>query len=351
MNLTTEAPSLGLKSDTPIANNINWNDLAQRAIDGGSLTHEEGLAVLRCPDDELLDLLSATFRVRRRFWGKTVRLNFLINAKSGACAEDCGYCSQSRFSESDIPRYGLLKPEKILDGARMAFERKAKTFCIVTSGRKPTQREIELVGQVVPKIKDDFKLEICFSAGLLGHAEAEQLKASGVDRVNHNLNTSRRYYPEICTTHTFQDRYDTLRAVRKAGMEICSGGIVGMGEEEQDVVEMALTLGELGVEALPVNFFIPIPGTPVAPRAGVGGVKLTPRYCLKTLALFRLANPACDLRVAAGREVHLGSMQAMALYAANSMFVGDYLTTPGQAPQEDYRMIEDLGFEVVEVTC
>ena len=271
MKLPIEAPSLGTNSDTSVSMGVRWDDLAQRVLDGGTLTNDEGLAVLRCPDDELLDLLSATFRVRRHWWGKQVRLNFLINAKSGACVEDCGYCSQSRFSESEIQRYGMLKPEKILDGARMAFERKAKTFCIVTSGRKPTPREIEFMGQVVPKIKDEYKLEVCYSAGLLGNEEAERLMAVGVDRVNHNLNTSRRYYPEICNhTLTYQDRVDTIQAARKAGMEVCSGGIVGMGEEEQDVVDLALTLGELGVEALPVNFFNPIAlASPLAlPKAG-----------------------------------------------------------------------------------
>ncbi len=322
-----------------------WQELAERVLQGHSLTSEEGIAILRGPDEQLLDLLAATYRVRRQWWGNQVRLNFLINAKSGACAEDCGYCSQSRVSKADISRYALLPPDKILDGARAAFQRKAKTYCIVTSGRGPGKRELDLVAELVPQIKQAYNLEICVSSGLLGEDQAQRLKQCGVDRVNHNLNTSRRFYPQICTTHTFQDRLDTLWAVRNAGMEICSGGIVGMGEEDADVVELALELGNLGVEALPVNFFTPIEGTPVTatrPR------KPSPRYCLKALALFRLANPRCDLRAAAGRELHLGWLQPMALYAANSMFVGDYLTTQGQPPTEDYRMIEELGFEVVE---
>ncbi len=322
-----------------------WHELAERVLQGHSLTSEEGLAILRSPDEQLLDLLAATYRVRRQWWGNQVRLNFLINAKSGACAEDCGYCSQSRVSKADISRYALLPPDKILDGARAAFERKAKTYCIVTSGRGPGKRELDLVAELVPQIKQAYNLEICVSSGLLGQDQAQRLKQCGVDRVNHNLNTSRRFYPQICTTHTFQDRLDTLWAVRNAGMEICSGGIVGMGEEDADVVELALELGNLGVEALPVNFFTPIEGTPLTaahPR------RPSPRYCLKALALFRLANPRCDLRAAAGRELHLGWLQPMALYAANSMFVGDYLTTQGQPPTEDYRMIEELGFEVVE---
>jgi biotin synthase len=163
-----------------------------------------------------------------------------------------------------------------------------------------------------------------------------------VDRVNHNLNTSQRFYPQVCSTHSYQQRLDTLRAVREAGLEICSGGIVGMGEDDADVVELALRLADLGVEALPVNFLIPIPGTPLEGRS-----RLNPRYCLKVLALMRLANPRAELRIAAGRELHLGALQPLGLYVANSIFVGDYLTTQGQPPEDDYRMIADLGFEAV----
>ena len=274
-----------------------------------------------------------------------MRLNFLINAKSGACGEDCGYCSQSRVSKAEISRFALLSPEQVLDGARAAFQRKAKTYCIVTSGRGPAARELDLVAEAVPQIKHAYNLEICVSPGLLDPEQAKRLKRCGVDRVNHNLNTSRRFYPRICTTHTYQDRLDTLHAVRKAGMQICSGGIVGMGEEDADVVDLALELANFGVEALPINFYTPVQGTPVT---AAGPKKLSPSYCLKALALFRLANPRCDLRVAAGRELHLGWLQPLALYAASSMFVGDYLTTRGQPPSEDYRMIEELGFEVVE---
>jgi biotin synthase len=162
-----------------------------------------------------------------------------------------------------------------------------------------------------------------------------------VDKVNHNLNTSDNYYGEICSTHTYDDRISTLRAVRNAGMELCSGGIVGMGEQHGDVVRMAFALRDLKVESIPVNFLNPITGTPLA-----GEGKLNPRYCLKVLAMFRFANPTSEIRIAGGRELHLGSLQPLGLYAANSIFVGDYLTTKGQAPAADYKMIEDLGFIV-----
>ena len=162
-----------------------------------------------------------------------------------------------------------------------------------------------------------------------------------MNRVNHNLNTSESHYSEICTTHTYQDRIETLQAVSRAGMEMCSGGIIGMGEADEDVVDMAISLRDLGVHSVPLNFLNPIDGTPLA-----GTDDLTPMYCLKALAMYRFVNPKTELRIAGGREIHLGNLQSLALYAANSVFVGDYLTTQGQAPEEDYRMVEELGFEV-----
>ena len=319
-----------------------WHELAARVLENHRLTGEEGLAVLRSGDGELLDLLAAAYRVRSRWFGNRVHLNFLVNAKSGRCGEDCAYCSQSGVSKAEIPKYDMLDPQQILDGARIAAQHRARTYCIVVSGRAPREQDLDTVARVAARIREACRLKICVSVGLLTPGQAARLKACGVNRINHNLNTSERFYPSICTTHTYRQRLATLRAVREAGLEICSGGIIGMGEEDFDVVELALRLGGLGVEAVPVNFLIPIPGTPLesAPR-------LNPRYCLKVLALFRLANPKCELRIAAGREIQLGSLQPLGLYPANSIFVGDYLTTQGQPPEDDYRMIEALGFEVV----
>jgi biotin synthase len=319
---------------------IIWHELADRAIDGQLPSIDEGLAVLRAGDDQLLDILAASYRVRHRYFGNRVHLNFLINAKSGNCGEDCGYCSQSRISTAEIPRYNLVDEEKLLDGARIAAEYRSKTYCIVISGRSPSNHELDVIAQIVPRIKSKYGLMVCASVGLLTPQQASLLKTGGVDRVNHNLNTSRRFYPTICTTHTYQERLDTLQVVRRAGLEICSGGIIGMGEEDADVVDLALELGRLKVEATPINFLQPIAGTPLA-----GTWRLSPRYCLKVLALFRLANPKCELRIAAGREMHLGPLQPLGLYAANSIFVGDYLTTKGQPPADDLKMIEALGFE------
>ena len=325
----------------PAANDGRWSDLASRVLAGEKLDVAEGLRVLRCGDEQLLDLLGAAYRVRFAKFGKQVRLNFLMNAKSGRCGENCGYCSQSSISTAEIQKYDLLREEEILEGARLAAERQAGTYCTVISGRRPSSRELEIIEGIIPRIKAQYDLKVCLSPGLLSLEEARRLKACGVDRINHNLNTSRRFYPTICTSHSYQDRLDTLDAVRRSGMEICSGGIAGMGEADEDLVELAMSLGRLAVEAVPLNFLQPISGTPLEQ-----GGNLTPTRCLKILCLFRFANPGGELRIAAGREMHLGPLQPLGLYPANSIFVGDYLTTKGQPPAEDYRMIEALGFEI-----
>ena len=319
----------------------DWNALAEHILAGEAPTQEEALAILDCSDEGLLDLLAATYRVRRQYFGRSVQLYFLMNAKSGLCPEDCSYCSQSKISKADIPTYNLLSEKRLLDGAREAHQRGSKTYCIVISARGPSEREMRAVTEIVPKIKAAYDLKICACLGLLTEEQAGALKACGVDRVNHNLNTSAEHYGKICTTHSYDDRIATLGAVRQAGLEICSGGIIGMGEKPIDVVRMAFTLRELRAESIPVNFLNPIEGTPLG-----GQWELNPQYCLKVLCMFRMVNPDREIRIAGGREVHLGSLQPLALYAANSLFIGDYLTTKGQVPEADYQMIRELGFEV-----
>jgi biotin synthase len=318
-----------------------WQALADRVLAGGSIDRDEARAILESADVELLDLLAATYRVRRRHFGTTVQLFFLMNAKSGLCPEDCGYCSQSKVSDAEIPRYNLLSAPKLMEAAKLAAERQSKTFCIVISARGPSQREIDFVCEITPRIKQAYSLNICACLGLLTPDQAKQLAAAGVDKVNHNLNTSERYYGEVCTTHTYADRVATLAACRSAGLELCSGGIMGMGERNDDLIDMAFELRALDVESIPLNFLNSIDGTPLEHVN-----RLTPRDCIRGLAMMRLVNPAAEIRIAGGREIHLGSLQALGLYAANSIFVGDYLTTKGQLPEADYRMIEDLGFTI-----
>jgi biotin synthase len=265
----------------------------------------------------------------------------IINAKSGLCPEDCGYCAQSAVSSAPVQKYTLLDKESLLAGAREALARKAGTYCIVASGRRPTDRELMQVVEAVREIRETMPLKICACLGLLSEEQARLLAEAGVHRYNHNLNTSRGRYAAITTTHTYDQRVATVEAVKKAGMSPCSGVIIGMGETDEEIVEMAMALRALDADSVPVNFLNPIEGTPL------GGSPLTPPLkALKVLALFRFLLPAKEIRVAGGREVNLRSLQPLALYAANSIFVGDYLTTPGQDVTADHRMIEDLGFEI-----
>lgn len=321
----------------------NYSELADRVLDGYELSKTEAESLLRVPDDDALELLSAAFKIRRKYFGKTVQLYFLMNAKSGLCPEDCSYCSQSKVSDAPVEKYNILDRESLLDGARVAAERKSKTYCMVISARGPNERELKAVEEIVPEIKEKYDLKICACLGLLDQKQADRLKECGVDRVNHNLNTGGEFYGSICSTHTYEDRLDTLSAVRNAGMEICSGGIVGMGEKNSDIVDMAFELRELKAESIPVNFLNSIEGTPLASIN-----YLTPNFCLKVLSMFRFVNPKSELRISGGREIHLRSLQPLGLFAANSMFVGDYLTTKGQPPESDYKMIEDLGFEITK---
>lgn len=320
----------------------HWHTLASDVLNGRPLKRGDAEAVLNCDDSQLLDLLQAAFRVRERHFGRQVQLYYLRNAKSGLCPEDCGYCSQSAVSDAEIPKYRWLDEESLLAGARQARDAQARTYCIVASGRGPNDNEVEHVARAVRRIKDELGMHICACLGLLEPHQARMLADAGVDRVNHNLNTSRRFYNEICTTHTYQDRMDTLRVASEAGMELCSGLIVGMGETPDDVVDIVLELRDLNVASIPVNFLHAIDGTPLEAVH-----ELSPRYCLKVLCLLRLAHPATEIRIAGGREVNLRSMQALGLYPANSLFVSDYLTTKGQAASADHEMIADLGFEVV----
>ena len=318
-----------------------YRDCAEKALAGVCLTDAEGLAVLRAPDEALLELLAAAFRVRHHYFGRRVLLHVLMNAKSGLCPEDCGYCSQSSISTAAIESYPLKGRQEILAQARQAAEVGAKRFCLVISGRGPTDREIEGITDAVRAIKRELPLGICASVGLLTPEQAQALKASGVDRINHNLNTSERFYPAICSTHTYRDRMETLATVQSAQLERCCGLIAGQGETEQDLIDVAKALRQLAPDSIPVNFLHPIQGTPLEQVH-----ELTPTRCLKILCLFRFYNPSTEIRVAGGREYNLGHLQPLSLYPANAMFVNGYLTTDGQPADEAIAMIRQMGFEI-----
>ena len=320
---------------------MEWDLLSRRILDGGLIDRWEALAVLESGDDELLAVLHASFSVRRRFFGRDVTLHVISNAKSGSCSENCSFCSQLAISEGSILQYPMVSKEELVEGGHKAHVMGAKRYCIVTSGRGPSKNDLSHVCEAVRKIKTELPIQVCTSLGLLNMEQAGQLKKAGVDRYNHNLESSNRFYSSFCTSHSYSDRLATAKIAKSAGMELCSGGLIGMGEQYEDRVDLALALRELGADSIPVNFLDPRPGTPME-----GRVRLTPGDCLRTLAMFRLVNPDKEIRIAGGRELCMGNMQVLSLYAADSIFTDGYLTTPGQGYDADLTMIAHAGFTV-----
>ena len=319
-----------------------YDSLATRSLAGEALTADECEALLVSPEVDLLPLVYAAYRVRHAHFGKDVTLHIINNAQNGLCPEDCHYCTQAKTSEADIEKYPIKSDEEILDEARRAYEGGAHRYCMVFSGRGPNTKRTETLARLVRKIKANYNIEVCVSAGLLDEEKAGVLKEAGLDRLNHNLNTASGHYDKICTTHTYEDRLSTIRAARKHGLSLCSGMIVGIGESHSDVVEVALTLRELGAESIPVNFLLPFEGTPLTPPRS-----LTPEYGVRVLCLFRLTNPRAEIRIAAGRELHLRSLQPLALQAANSLFLEGYLNGKGDAANNTLRMLAEAGMRIV----
>ena len=315
--------------------------LSQQALNDEPPSEADARWILDGEDVELLPLLHAAYQPRARHFGRKVMVHILNNVQNGLCPEDCGYCSQSRDSASAIRKYAIKSDEQILTEAEHAARAGATRYCMVLSGRGPTIERTRKLADLIRRVKERYPIEVCLSAGLIEEEHARILAEAGLDRLNHNLNTSEDHYSEICTTHTFSDRIRTLEAARKCGIETCSGFILGMGESSGDVIELAFRLRELEVPSIPVNFLIPIDGNPLKSDGS-----LTPERCLRALALVRLINPRAEIRAAGGREGHLRSLQALALYPANSLFVEGYLTTRGDAVADTYRMIRDAGFEV-----
>jgi biotin synthase len=323
---------------------MHWSKLAENVIDGYVPTKDEAMEILMAKDEEILSLVNAAYEIRRHYYGRKVKLNLIINAKSGLCPEDCGYCAQSIKAKTEIDRYTLISKQTIVEGAKEANKNKIGTYCIVMSGRKPTNNEVETVINAVQEIKNEVdQIKICACMGLVSEEQAHRLKAAGVDRFNHNINTSENHHENITTTHDYQDRVDTIENIKKAGISPCSGVICGMGETDEDIIDMAFALRELDADSIPVNFLHPIQGTKLENLD-----ELTPLRCLKILALFRFINPTKEIRISGGREFNLRSLQNLGLFIANSIFVGDYLTTQGQCASDDYQLIQDLGFEIEE---
>jgi len=312
---------------------------------GESIARDDALSILADGTIPLLALIQAAGRVREAHFGRDVLIHQLHNVQSGACPEDCGYCGQSQHSDAPIRAYRLKEREAIIAEAQQAKDNGAYRYCMVLSGRGPSDEEIDHMAECIREVKERFGLRTCLSAGLLDEAKARRLADAGLDRLNHNLNTSEQHYGEVCTTHTYADRVNTLAAARAAGLDLCSGLIVGMGEGFDDLIDVAYRLREFEVPSIPVNFLVPIPGNRVR-EATLAGRAITPQLALRVLCLFRFVNPRAEIRIGAGREGHLRSMQALALHPANSLFVDGYLLTRGSNARDTIGMIVDAGFEV-----
>jgi len=329
----------------PDINDVDFlEDLADRAVSGKEINESQGMKVLTDSRIEILDLLSAAFKVRKKYFARKVRVLVLNNAQNGWCAEDCNYCAQAANSKAEINKFPLKTDDEIMLGAKRAKESGAYRYCIVLSGRGPGADRISRMAALVGRIKAQYKIEVCLSAGFLDSEAAKTLKAAGLDRYNHNLNTSSGYYGKICSTHDYASRVETLETAGKAGLEVCSGIITGMGEAPEDLVEVAKKLRELKAKSIPINFYVHIEGNKLGPVN-----KLTPEYCLRTLCLFRFFNPEAEIRAAGGREANLGAMEALSLYPANSIFSEGYLNSPGHGNSKTLKMIKEAGFTVDSV--
>ncbi len=316
-----------------------WRSTAEQALAGDRLTRQQAHAVLDSNDDELLAVLAAAFLVRQETFGNRVQLHVLENAKQGACPEDCGFCSQSAAYESPGGVAPIGTVESLVAGAKVAVATGAKRYCMVTATRGPSSRDLDVICDAAVAIKERYNIELCASLGLLNQAKAERLAKAGIDRFNHNLETSERFFAEVVSTHSFSARIETIKHARAAGMTICAGGIAGLGESHDDLIDLCFSLRDLEADSVPLNFLDPRPGTPMAAYS-----RLSPTDALRALCMFRFVHARADLRVAGGREVTLRSYQPLALFPANSIFTAGYLTTDGNHPNTDHQMIADWGF-------
>jgi biotin synthase len=320
-----------------------FDQLATSILDGKPATADDALGVLRAHDTELLDVVAAASRLRREHFGNTVKVNYLVNLKSGLCPENCNYCSQSIGSTADILKYKWLQTDEALEQAAAGLRGGATRVCMVSSGRGPTNKDIDRVTDMVGTIKSEHpEVEICACLGLLKDGQAERLKEAGVDAYNHNINTAESHHDNIVQTHTYADRVDTVGKAKSAGLSPCSGLIAGLGETDEQLVEALFALRDLDADSIPVNFLMPFDGTPYE-----NTWELEPTRCVKILAMARFVAPDKEIRIAGGREMHLRSLQGLALHVANSLFLGDYLTSEGQAAEDDLALIKDNGFVVL----
>ncbi len=304
------------------------------------MTREDALKILNTPDTEIEQLIAKAEKLRRRYKGDNVGIHILTNARSGNCSQDCAYCAQSCRSDADIDKYRWVSDEKLFKDNDFVNQNHLARHCIGLSGMKFTDNEILELAERIKAMKAT-GTHLCCSIGFLTEKQAQILKDAGLDRINHNLNTSRSYYSHICSTHTFDQRVKNIKMLQSIGFEICSGGIIGMGESKEDIVDMLFELKEINPEAIPINFLLPIKGTPFE---NIDTSVLTPDYCLKVLCLVRLLVPQADIRCAAGREIYFKGDEKRLLSVVNSIFASGYLTEDGQGIKDTIKAITDAGF-------
>lgn len=318
------------------------NTLYNKVMAGGEITFEEALALSKISDSELYQLFTAANAIREKFTGDVVDLCSIINAKSGHCSEDCKYCAQSVFHDTGVQVYELLDIDTILERAYEMESQGVRRYSLVMSGRGITDKDFEQVLKIYQTIKSKTSLKLCASLGIIDYQKALQLKEVGVTAYHHNLETAESYFPQVCSTHTYQERVETIKAVQKAGLNVCSGGIFSMGETLEQRIEMAFALKDLSIKSVPINILNAIKGTEFQDMK-----LISPREILKTIAIFRFILPDAFLRIAGGRENALRDLQSMSFLAGiNAALVGSYLTTSGRTIKEDLQMITDLGLEV-----
>ncbi|TGU72668.1 biotin synthase BioB [Geomonas terrae] len=318
-------------------------EIAQRIIAGGSITPEEAVRLTEAEGSAIYDLFRAATRVKEHFVGNEVHLCSIINAKSGRCAENCAFCAQSSHHTTDAPVYPLVQEDQMVECAKTAETNGSACFGIITSGTTVKGQELEQILAALRRIRKETTILPSCSLGIIDEETALKLKDAGMDTYHHNLETAESFFPNICTTHAYSEDVETVRAVKKAGVKVCSGGIFGMGESAAQRVEMAFTLKELDVDSVPMNFLNPIDGTRLE-----GAALISAMECLKTIAVYRLILPEKRITICGGREKNLRDLQSWIFFAgANGTMIGNYLTTLGRNVDTDLTMFSDLGLTTV----
>ncbi len=321
---------------------MNLNEIKNKSLNNEFLTRDECKYILNFPDEDFNELVNMVYEIRKKYKGNLIEVQILSNAKSGNCSQDCKYCAQSCVSKANIEKYNLIDFDKLMLNGNIGKNKHVARHCIGLSGIKFSDKQIDDFCEYIRKLKKEINTDICCSIGFLTREQAIKLKEAGVNRINHNLNTGKNNYKNICSTHTYEERINNIKMFQEVGFEMCCGGIIGLGENEDDIIDMLLEFKKINPKSVPINFLIPIKGTPLEKQ---NLEKLTPEYCIKVLCLARLLNPQADIRCAAGRELYIKEKQNIMFKVVNSIFASGYLTADGQNIDDTIKLIENSGFK------